>query len=1343
MLIFRILFVSLLLSGLAASGQTAYADRLDGQIYFKLKDGHLIKGGNEGTGELPLESIPLLEKLKTTYQITRVYRSFWFADDIGLRQTFRVYFDKTDAVDRLINELMRDPRVEYAEHVPLLRKDLTPNDMGANSFNNGTWHLYKIAAQQAWDISTGNTAIRVAIVDDAVQVTHPDLAPNMLAGRDVALGNNNPAPPNTQYSHGTHVAGIVSAASNNGIGVASIGYSIKLIPVKSTNQPTVISHGYEGVTWASNNGAKVINMSWGGTFGGQTATNVINSAFNKGITLVAAAGNDNTQTSFYPAAFTNCIAVASTSSTDAKSSFSNFGTWVDISAPGSNIRSTVPNNAYAVYNGTSMASPLVAGLCGLVLSINPNFTPAQVRNCITSTADNINGVNASYIGRLGTGRINAYQAALCAQGSVLQYDAVVAGITNPTGSACSGAITPSFTLKNNGSVNLTSLTITWQLDNGTPTNQAWTGNLAPQAQTTVSLPVINPATGNHTYSVSVGNTLNGNQTDQSLNNNSLTNNFSILAATGLPLPFIESFESNSFATNSWTITNPDNSSTWELFTTGGTTPGNKSARLPFWSYETIGQRDGLITPPLNFSGYSSISMRFEHAYRRFNQSSTDSLIIYISTNCGNSWSRIFARGENGSGTFATTNVSVNDFVPAIASDWCLSGNIGTACYTINLNTFIGNPNVRIRFEGYNNFQNNLYLDNINISGVGQNLPPVANFSVAAGTDVCVGAAVSFSNLSTNQPSSLQWSFQGGTPATSSDPNPSVTYSTPGTYSVSLTATNAQGNNTKTENNYITVYALPQITASASPQNACAGSEVTLTASGAAEYSWSSGLSTFSGSPVSVFPDGNVTYNLVATDANGCQSETTVSVSTKPSPQITITANPMGVCPGGVSTLTATGAQTYQWLPAPGLGTINGNAATVNPIVTTLYSVRGTASNGCVDTASISISPLPAPPKPVLVEADDVSFVVKNPGNLSGHYPYIAATPNDGWGGQPFNSIHRKGKLIFTETNGADDSLACSAVTNASAIQGQIAVVYRGNCEFGAKAANAQNAGAIACIIINSEDTLLNIGVGAFGAGVTIPVIMIKSSTGARLRNAIASGNAFAVLGKFQGGSGPICNGQSIEFALNAGYASYQWTNGGSFAVNSINQGGWIEYTATDSRGCKATDSVYVDEKQEIGAGNILGASNVFASEQKQYNISPIVGVSYQWTVIGGTILNGQGTPSISVRWDIPGEGQVEVSISNNSGCTEKRTRVVNIDLRASLEEASNQMFSLYPNPAHELIIMELHQNQAAGPFQIIDATGRLIVSGVCAGKTTIDLSSFAPGMYLLQFGQLTERFVHH
>jgi serine protease len=931
--------------------QTVYKDRRDGEIYFKFQNNYRLNVANDEAGNVPLNQFEVLNSLFKKYDVTNVQRSFYFAKEIELKQTIRIYFKQADAVDAFIKDLAALPFAEYAEHVPLLRHTFTPNDLPASNFNNGRWHLHKINATAAWDISTGSTNIKVAIVDDAVQTTHPDLAANMLAGRDVALGTNDPNPPTTAYSHGTHVAGCASAVSNNGVGYASIGFSVKIIPVKATNSAAGVSHGYEGVTWASNNGANVINMSWGSEYGGNTGNNVMNAAFNSGKTLVAAAGNDGVTTTFYPAGYTNVIAVASTSSNDAKSSFSNYGTWVTVSAPGSNIYSTIPTNSYAIYNGTSMASPITAGLCGLVLSVNPSFTPTQVRNCIVSSADNINSVNSSYIGQLGSGRINAYQALLCAQGSISQYDAGVRVINAPTGSSCSNTFTPQVVLRNYGSNTLTAATIQYRIDNGSIASFNWTGNLASQAEVTVNLPAQTTTTGAHTFTANTTATINNNQSDANANNNSKTNNFVVFGAPGISLPFTETFESASLTTNNWTIENPDNSLSWELITTGGTTPGNKSVRIPFYSYDAAGQRDGLITPPLNFTGFDTVKLRFDHAYRRYNQSSSDSLIVYVSTNCGATWTRIFARGENGSGTFATSNTSTVDFIPAINTDWCLAGTVGTACYEINLNAYKGNNAVRIKFESYNNFQNNLYLDNINIVGLQTGVPPTAQFS-ATPTSVCSGSYVTFTNLSTNQPTSYNWSFPGGFPTSSTDANPSIRYDAPGNYNVTLTAINGNGQNTTTKTAYITVHPKPSINGSYSPQQICDGDEVTLNASGASSYEWSSGLSHFTGNNIPVTIFGTTVYKIIGIDNNGCKDSITLSVVSSAKPTAGVTAD-FSVCSGAQTTLNASGGSTYNWSNGE-----SGNFIFVSPTQTTRYTVTVSFPNSvCVDSASVNVTVL--------------------------------------------------------------------------------------------------------------------------------------------------------------------------------------------------------------------------------------------------------------------------------------------------------------------------------------------------------------------------------------------------
>ena len=934
----------LLLTASASFGQQQHPHFFDGQLYVKFKS-HMELPIAKNTDVIELEALPKLKALAEAYGITRVRASFYFARQTELRQTLRLYFQNAQQTDELIRTLEKWPEVDYAERVPLHKTSLTPNDLGANNTSStGQWYLHRINAQAAWDIATGSSSIRVAVVDDAVQTTHPDLNDACVAGRDVSDNDNNPNPPDNSFSHGTHVAGIVGAETNNGTGIASIGFGISIIPIKATNEVEFITDGYEGVTWAINNGADVINMSWGGSGGSQTGQNIMNAGNTAGVVLVAAAGNDDVSTVFYPAGFNHVISVASTASSDAKSSFSNFGTWIDIASPGSSIRSTLPSNVYGVQSGTSMASPLVAGLCGLMLSVNPNLSPAEVLECLQITATNINGQNSNYIGQLGAGRINAQAALECASASVLTFDASLQAITAPSGSTCNTGLTPAITFRNTGQNAITSLVFLTTLDGVSLPAFTWTGNLQPQSSLNITLPAITTGIGAHTLTI-CSSTINGNEPDVFGANNCRTVNFTVVSPIGTALPFAENFESGSFNSNGWTVQNPDNSLTWEVINTQGTTPGNTSARVPFFSYTATGERDGLISRTLNFSGYSTISLSFEHAYRRYQSGQTDSLIVSVSTDCGSTYTRVYSGGESGQGSFATQTISTTDFLPASSNDWCM-GTVGSDCVTLDLSPFAGASGVRVKFEAFNNYGNNLYLDNINITGVINGAPPTADFALSQTAPVCAGTPVLFTNLSSNLPDSYSWSFEGGTPATSTQLNPTVVYNTPGSYSVSLLAGNAFGTDTEIRNAFITVIASPNISASSSDAEICAGETVTLSASGALEYEWSPVLavSDVFGPSIVAAPPVSTTYTVVGVNEAGCESQATVQVQVNAVP-----ASPIVSLSANGQLVASPAAGTIQWL-FNGEPIANANQAQFTPGNEGQYSVVITNAAGCSSTS---------------------------------------------------------------------------------------------------------------------------------------------------------------------------------------------------------------------------------------------------------------------------------------------------------------------------------------------------------------------------------------------------------
>jgi thermitase len=292
--------------------------------------------------------------------------------------------------------------VEYAEPDAEAQATETPNDPGFSS----EWGMSKIQAPAAWGISHGSASVAVAVLDTGISASHPD-----LAGKIVKQANfSSSATLDDVFGHGTHVAGIAAAVTNNAVGVAGLGWNTSLMNVKVLGDNGFGSYSAiaQGITWAADNGAQVINMSLSGTTASSTLESAVNYAWSKGVVVSAAAGNNGSSAPVYPAYYANAIAVAATDTTDHLASFSNFGSWVDVAAPGVNVYSTYPGGGYASMSGTSMAAPHVAGEAALLFATlaDTNRDGAlndEVRACIETSADNV-GLP------IGGGRIDAYRA---------------------------------------------------------------------------------------------------------------------------------------------------------------------------------------------------------------------------------------------------------------------------------------------------------------------------------------------------------------------------------------------------------------------------------------------------------------------------------------------------------------------------------------------------------------------------------------------------------------------------------------------------------------------------------------------------------------------------------------------------------------------------------------------------------------------------------------------------------------------------------------------------------------------------------------------------------------------
>ena len=346
--------------------------------------------------------------------------------------TYRLRLRPGLSIQAAINLLARRADVLYAEPNHIVHAYSTPNDTSYAS----QYGPQKVQADLAWGIWKPQAQVILAIVDTGIDNTHPDLTNKILrdavgiVGYDAFTGTRSDA--SDGYGHGTHCAGIAAAQVNNGAGVAGIAgwngaasvsdtYYTKLMPVKvldATGSGTDATVA-DGITWAANNGAKVISLSLGGG-GSMTLDNAVQYAWSKGCVVVAAAGNSGNSMPSYPAGYANVISVAATDNSDKLTSFSNYGSWVSVAAPGSNIYSTTPTYSaggnfplnYAYLSGTSMACPHVAGEAALLFAQNPTLTNSQVKNLITSNVDPYTPYSGGIAA--GGGRMNVYKALLAA-----------------------------------------------------------------------------------------------------------------------------------------------------------------------------------------------------------------------------------------------------------------------------------------------------------------------------------------------------------------------------------------------------------------------------------------------------------------------------------------------------------------------------------------------------------------------------------------------------------------------------------------------------------------------------------------------------------------------------------------------------------------------------------------------------------------------------------------------------------------------------------------------------------------------------------------------------------------
>jgi len=413
------------------------------------------------------------------------------------------------AEEAVARALAKNPAIEFAE----LDMAVAPNETVPNDPRYGyQWHLSKIQAPTSWDYSRADNIV-VAVLDTGVDGAHPDLASKLLPGWNAVDGGGDTSDVN---GHGTAVAGTAAATTDNGDGVAGVAWNAAILPVRITNS----SDGYaywsdiaRGLNWAANQGADVANISYG-VSSSSTVASAAQYMRGKGGVVVVAAGNDGVDPGY--ADNPSLISVSATDSNDAKASWSNYGAFIDVAAPGVSIQTTSRGGSYGSWSGTSFASPVTAGVVAEIMGANPKLSPDEVERILEDSADKIAGTPTHPY--YGHGRVNAAQAVALAMDSTrvaVDSQPPTANVFSPVaGSTVSGLVSVAVNAGDNVGVSAVSLYANGVLvgtDGSSPYQFSWDSTQTADGPATLSATAIDAA-GNQGVSADVAITVKNQST---------------------------------------------------------------------------------------------------------------------------------------------------------------------------------------------------------------------------------------------------------------------------------------------------------------------------------------------------------------------------------------------------------------------------------------------------------------------------------------------------------------------------------------------------------------------------------------------------------------------------------------------------------------------------------------------------------------------------------------------------------------------------------------------------------------------------------------------------------------
>jgi len=856
---------------------------LKGMITIKVKEdvGDLIK--QKGNVYF---NIPSLDSKVIKYEVDLLEKRFNYNPKKlkkgmpDLSRIYRIEFPEEYSVTKVAREFSKDPNIEYAEPIPVIHLFVEPND----SLYNQQPYLQQIKADLAWDIHKGENGeeeVVIAIVDSGTEWDHEDLVDNIwqnmgedfdgdgktleytgsewifdpddengidddsngyiddFIGWNFLSSGNDPYPiPGTyKWWHGTLMGGYVSATTNNNIGVASISWNLSIMPIQAGWFNSTLQ-AYNAIIYAAENGADVITNSWGHYWYSQASHEAITYAMEQGSIIVASAANENKFRNNYPATYPGVLGVAALNHLDEKASYSNFGPDIAVSAPGGDgdykLLTTYVNNSYTPKMGTSVATPIVAGLLGLVRSYHPDWTSDQVITQVLGTADTIDYLNPGYENLLGSGRINAYRA-LTDTGVTLDQEIA--------------------------------------LDLFYTSFQDFDGNHIQEPGDTVSLSL---KLINYNYGVGADNatfTLSTEDADISILNDTYIGDipaddyFTLVNAFDFKISDQATTHLSSFKL----ITIADKEITWGdtisvevLVAPNGILVYQGEGLGNAYSGDYINEfliEQGLQVFytsyfPSSFNGFDAVFLSYGNngELLRYGTPFTLEMIqtmaeylyqggeIYIE--CGSFFGlqsyfeypdmdeimQLFGVAE-AELVFSTNYINMLTGLPgSICEGLEFSGSTQGDCWYIDKMTpnengvaaFEEEDYGTVAIQGEGEYGQKTFCFAYALAKLIDGSPPntkdtllarivdffdlydpIANFT-ADTTLIVEGDTVHFTDLSENNPISWEWEFEGGTPETSTEQNPVVIYNTPGNYDVTLIVSNTYGSDTLTISDYITV-----------------------------------------------------------------------------------------------------------------------------------------------------------------------------------------------------------------------------------------------------------------------------------------------------------------------------------------------------------------------------------------------------------------------------------------------------------------------------------------------------------------------------------------------------------